>query len=135
MNWRDREDASPSRPGQGSLLNPYHKEEIVKKVLYLSIVLALSVGIVMASAAGKTHRVEFVTKTVVNGVELEPGQYRMKVDEGHVAEFYSGRTLVAKAKIEIQPLAGALPNSISQKADGQLVEIRLKNEKVVLVES
>jgi hypothetical protein len=123
----------PSRERQSFKHN--HKEEIVRKMLYLVIVLVLSAGLVMASAVGKTHRVEFATKAIINGVELEPGQYRMKVDEADVAEFYSGRTLVAKAKVEIQPIGSAVPNSVSQRVDGQVVEIRLRSERVVLVES
>jgi len=107
----------------------------MKKLTTLLFALVLGLVVLPSALNAKDHRVEFPSKAIVNGTELDAGRYKVRLISEDTAEFYSGKNLVATAKVEIKPIGNATPNSISMKRDGRLVEIRLDNERVVLVGS
>jgi hypothetical protein len=104
----------------------------MKKLSVLVILLCLAL-LVPSTAFGKTHRVQFMSDAVINGTTVDAGRYKMELNGDNEALFYSGKDLIAKAKVEVKPIGNSTPNSVAQKADGTVIEIRLKNEKVVLV--
>jgi hypothetical protein len=79
--------------------------------------------------------VQFLTKAVINGVEISPGTYKLEMNGDNTVEIYNGKELLISAKVEVLPLGNAYPNSVSQKSDGRVTEIRLKKERVVFGES
>jgi hypothetical protein len=107
----------------------------VKKSVFTLGIICLVLSLITVGVFAKSHRVEFLQKAVINGVEIEPGKYTMKMNGDNQVEFYSGKALVATAKAELQPIGDATPNSVIHKADGTVTEIRLKNERVVIATS
>ena len=85
--------------------------------------------------AADSHRVEFASAAQFNGVQIEPGKYKLVLNGEQTAELWDGKQLLLKAKVEVVPLAGATPQSVSTNGDGSLKEIRLKKERVVFLES
>ncbi len=104
----------------------------MKKMSFLVVLVCLAL-LIPSTAFGKTHRVQFMNDAVINGTTLDAGRYKMELNGDNEALFYDGKDLIAKAKVEVQPIGNATPNSVAQKSDGTVIEIRLKNEKVVLV--
>jgi hypothetical protein len=106
----------------------------MKRISVLVILLCLAL-LIPSTAFGKTHRVQFMNDAVINGTTLDAGRYKVEVNGDNEALIYSGKELIAKAKVEVQPLGDATPNSVAQKADGTVIEIRLKDQKIVFVTS
>ena len=105
-----------------------------KNLVTVSIVL-LTLTLLISVAFSASHRVEILRAANVNGVELKPGNYQLKMADENTAEIYKGKRLVVTAKVELAPLGNATPGSVSQGVDGNVREIRLKQEKVVFVDS
>jgi hypothetical protein len=84
---------------------------------------------------GKAHQVELLKASTINGVELGAGIYKLEINGDNEAELYRDGELLLKAKVEVKPLGGSIPNSVRQMADGTIKEIRLKNERVVFADS
>jgi hypothetical protein len=106
----------------------------VKKVVIALLAIGLLLTVFSNAALGKSHRVQLLKESFVNGVKLEPGKYKVEMGQGDYAEIYHGRELVVKVKAEVVPLGDSIPNSVRQMSDGTLTEIRLKKEKLVLIE-
>ena len=105
-----------------------------KNLATLSIVLLiLTLLVSVAFSAG--HRVEILRSANVNGVELKPGNYKLTMTDEKTAEIYKGKKLMVTAHVELVPLGNATPGSVAQGVDGKVREIRLKQEKVVFVDS
>ena len=107
----------------------------MKKLTSITLVLLIACVLTSGVALGKAHKVEFLVKAVINGVEISPGKYKLEVNGDNMAEIYKGKELLVSAKVEVLPLGKAYPNSVSQKSDGRVTEIRLKKERVVFGES
>jgi hypothetical protein len=107
----------------------------MNRKLFTALVVFLAMAFLMGVAFSSTHKIEVMRAGTVNGIELKPGNYKLSMTDDSTAEIYKGRKLVVKAKVEIQPLGSATPGSITQGTDGKVREIRLKNEKVVFVDT
>jgi hypothetical protein len=107
----------------------------MKRKLTTTLIAFLAMAVLMSIALSSTHKVEIMRAATVNGVELKPGNYRLSVADENTAEIYKGSKLIVKAKVEILPLGGATPGSVTQGIDGKVREIRLKNEKVVFLDA
>jgi hypothetical protein len=81
------------------------------------------------------HRFKLLKPGQVNGVDLKVGQYELVLDGQGLGEIYLGKKLVVEAQVEVLPIGSALKQSVSQNRDGKIREIRLKNERVVFVDS
>ncbi len=106
----------------------------MKRIGFIVILLCLAL-LIPSSAFGKTHRVQFVADAVINGSTLDAGRYKMELDGDGQALFYDGKNVVAKAQVRVEPIGDATPNSVTQMSDGTVVEIRLKDQRVVIVKS
>ena len=95
----------------------------------------LTIAVMMGVAFSNTYKVEMLRAATVNGVELKPGNYKLSLSDGSTAEIYKGKKLMVTATVEVQPLGGSTPGSVSQGIDGKVREIRLKSEKVIFVDS
>jgi competence protein ComGC len=115
--------------------NNIQGDNLMNKLTVMLLVLILGLIVVPSAMYAKDHRIEFPSKAIVNGTELEAGKYKLRLTSEETAEFYSGKELVATSKVEIMPIGAATPNSVSIKRDGRLVEIRLEDERVVLIVS
>jgi len=107
----------------------------VKKLAITTLVIFVACALSSGVALAKSHKVEFLNKAVINGVELSPGKYKLELNGDSTVEIYKGKELLVSAKVEVLPLGKAYPNSVSQKSDGRVTEIRLKKERVVFNES
>ena len=106
------------------------------RTIFAGMAILVLVASMMPSAwAADSHRVEFAAPAQFNGVQIEPGKYKLVLNGDQVAELWDGKELLLKAKVEIVPLEGATPQSVSTNGDGSLKEIRLKKERVVFLES
>jgi hypothetical protein len=107
----------------------------VKKLVITALAVIVACALLSGVAFAKSHKVEFRMKAVINGVELEPGTYKLEVNGDNKVDIYKGKELVVSAEVEILPLGNVYPNSVSQSSDGKVKEIRLKKERVVFAES
>jgi len=107
----------------------------VKKLAIITLVILIACVLSSGVALAKSHKVQFLNKAVINGVEIQPGTYKLEMNGDSKVEIYKGKNLLVSAKVEVLPLGKAYPNSVSQKTDGRVTEIRLKKERVVFDES
>ncbi len=107
----------------------------MKKLAITTLVLFVACALFSGVALAKSHKVEFLNKAVINGVELQPGTYKLEMNGDNKVEIYKGKELLVSAQVKVLPLGKAYPNSVSQKSDGRVTEIRLKKERVVFDES
>jgi len=107
----------------------------MKRIVTILVALLLVGGLVVGDLLAESHQIEILRAVQIAGAKLEPGKYKLTLNGDNTVEFHRGRRLVVKAQVETAPLAGATPNSISQSREGQLLEIRLSNQKVRFVES
>ena len=103
----------------------------MKKVTLLVVLLCLAL-VLPSMAFGKTHRINFLNDAVINGTNLDAGRYKMELNGDSEALFYDGKDLIATVKVEIAPIGDATPNSVTQMADGTVIEIRLKDQRIIL---
>lgn len=69
----------------------------------------------------------------INGTQLEPGSYQLRLNGGNEAEIYRNRKLVAKVPVEVRPLVRSSDaKSILTKSD-VIIEIRMKKEVVIFL--
>ena len=106
----------------------------MKKKIGLVLILLLAGFFFIDSTFAESHRIKIIKKASLDGVQLKPGVYRLRVNGTNEAEIYKGGKLLVAAKIEVAPLATATPNSIAQTRTGELKEIRLKTERIVLID-
>lgn len=107
----------------------------MKKLAIITLVILIACVLSSGVALAKSHKVQFLNKAVINGVEIQPGTYKLEMNGDSKVEIYKGKNLLVSAKVEVLPLGKAYPNSVSQKTDGRVTEIRLKKERVVFDES
>ena len=55
----------------------------------------------------------------------------VKISDEGLLGVYKGKDLLAESEVKIVPMENETPNSVSLDVDGNLKEIRFKNEKVV----
>ena len=106
----------------------------MKKRVITAMIALLAITL-LTGLAFSAHRVEIMRSASVNGVELKPGNYKIEMTDENTAQIFKGKKLVVTAKVDVMPLGGATPGSVSQGTDGKVREIRLKNERVVFIDS
>jgi len=105
------------------------------RIVKILVALILVGGFLFVDLLAESHQIEVLRAVQINGVSLKPGKYKLTLNGDSIAEVHKGRRLVVKGQVETAPLAGATPNSIRQTLGGQLLEIRLSDQKVRFVES
>jgi len=103
----------------------------MRKIILFTVVVSLVLCMASTAAMAKNHKVKLHTDTVVAGKIIKPGSYLVKLsDEGKLG-FYKGRKLVAESIVTMEPMDNETPNSVSVDVEGNLKELRFKNEKAV----
>jgi len=104
-----------------------------KTVWWVLPVVALS--LVAAPCWAADRQIELLVPAKVKDVQLDPGKYRVRLGGEGELIILKGRTELVKVKVEKQPLGNEYPNSVVVSKDGILTEIRLSNEKLILMET
>ena len=107
----------------------------MRRTICLTICLLLIASALTPAVLAKGHRFELVKKGLVNGVELKPGHYELVLIDESLGEIYRGKKRLVEVKVDVVPIGGATPGSVSQYRDGRVKEVRLENERVVFVNS
>jgi len=108
---------------------------MVRKTVGLAICLVLVSTFLSVALFADSHRFELLKTGKVNEVTLKPGRYTLELEGDHLARIHRGKKLLVESKVEVHPLGGAMPESVIQFRDGRVKEIRLKQERVVFVDS
>jgi hypothetical protein len=83
----------------------------------------------------EAHRFELLKEGFVNGVKLKPGRYTLELDGDSLGRIQLRKKTLVEAAVEIMPMGTAMPQSVSQSRDGRVKEIRLKEKRVVFVDT
>lgn len=102
----------------------------MRKLLVTAFVVALTAAVFSTSAVAATHKFTLSRESTVSGIQLEKGKYKLEL-EGTQATIIQKNQVVATAQVEIRDTKPANPGSVLVDADGNLKEIRLKNQVVV----
>ncbi len=103
----------------------------MRKILLLTVIVGLVLCMATTAAVAKNHKVKFHNEAVVSGQVIQPGSYMVKISDEGLLGVYKGKDLLAESEVKIVPMENETPNSVSLDVDGNLKEIRFKNEKVV----
>jgi hypothetical protein len=108
---------------------------VVKRILTLFFGLILVGSMMTPTVLAEAHRFDLLRKGLINGVELKPGRYTLELDGDNLGRIRQGKKLLVEVSIEVLPIGGAMPQSVSQFRDGRVKEIRLKEKRVVFVDT
>lgn len=106
----------------------------MRKTITLLAVIAL-VGLLATNlVAAESHSFKLLRDANLNGIQLKPGLYKLKMNgDGEAVITRDGREVV-KAKAEIKPIeGGSTSGTVLVGANGELREIRLNGKVVVFV--
>ena len=107
----------------------------MKRVFSLAICLILVGTMLTPAALAESHRFELLKEGVVNGVKLKAGRYTLELDGDSLGKIQLRKKTLVEATVEIIPMGTAMPQSVSQFRDGRVKEIRLKEKRVVFVDT
>ena len=117
----------------GKLLLP-QEARIMHRFLTATLVVALVAAVATSPVLAKTHTFKVRMPCSINGTQLEPGTYKLKLNANNEAEIYRGKDRVVTAKVEVKPLTNSRTRgSVLRGADGSISEIRLKRQVAVFV--
>ncbi len=103
----------------------------MRKIILLTVIFSLVLCMATTAAVAKNHKVKFNSEAIVAGQVIQPGSYMLKISDEGLLGVYKGKDLLAESEVTIEPMKNETPNSVSVDVDGNLKEIRFKNEKVV----
>lgn len=104
------------------------------RFLATTLVVALAAAVTASPVLAKTPTFKVHVQCSINGTQLEPGTYRLKLNSSNEAEIYRGKDKVVTAKVEVKPLTDSRNRgSVLRAADGSISEIRLKGQVVIFV--
>ena len=103
----------------------------MRKIILFTVVASLVLCMASTAAVAKNHKVKLHSDTVVAGTVIEPGSYLVKLSDDGKLGFYKGSKLLAESIVTMEPMENETPNSVSVDVDGNLKEIRFKDEKAV----
>ena len=103
----------------------------MRKIIFLTVIFSLVVCMSSTAAVAKNHKVKLHSEAIISGMFIEPGSYTVKISDEGLLGFYKGRDLLAESEVTIEAMGNETPNSVSLDVNGNLKEIRFKNEKVV----
>lgn len=96
-------------------------------------VVAVSLATMAMVSAAVTGQFQLLVPAKVGDVKLDPGKYRIEVNDENEAQILRGKEVVVRLKVTVEPLDGVYPNSVVVNKDGRLAEIRLAKEKLIVV--
>jgi hypothetical protein len=80
-------------------------------------------ALVIASAAGSSYRVNLFQSSVVNGTELQPGEYKLEVKQDRA--ILSRGKQVAEVPVKIETTPQKVGTTSVKYVNGQIQEIRI----------
>ena len=107
----------------------------MRKAVGLAICMVFVWTFLSPAVLADNHRFELLKAGMINGVKLKPGEYTLELDGSGHGKILRSNKLIVEVKVEIQPIGGSMPNSVSQYRDGRVKEIRLKQERVVFIDT
>ena len=102
----------------------------MRKLVSAAFMAMLMVSALSPSLWAATHNFKLPAESTISGIQLRPGKYRVDLD-GNEATIYQRGKVVARARVEVKEGRPVHRNSIVRKADGTVLEIRLKNQTIV----
>lgn len=102
--------------------------KIYLSVLASALVVMLAAGPVLA----KNVKFTLFKPATINGTQLEPGKYTLKINDSGEAAIYDGRKLLTTMRVEEKAKANT-SNSVRFDAQRNVLEIRTKKSTLVFV--
>lgn len=103
----------------------------MRKIILLTVVVSLVFCLASTAAVAKNHKVKLHSEAFIADQVIKPGSYIVKISDEGLLGFYKGKKLLAESEVTIEPMGSGTPNSVSTDVNGNLKEIRFKNEKAV----
>ena len=102
------------------------------KLITATFIIALAAAVTASPLLAKTFTFKVSQTCSINGTELEPGSYKLKLNDNNEAEIYRGKKKLVTAKVEVKPITNNRNrSSVLRTADGSISEIRFKDQVVV----
>jgi hypothetical protein len=84
----------------------------------------------------KSYKFELSKETSLNGVSLDTGIYRLKLNPTRTkAEIWDRGKLAVTARVEVEPLGNSTKNTVLIDKTGTLSEYRSQREKIRFVDA
>lgn len=103
----------------------------MKKVLTAALVVLM--GLAFSPLQAKDHTFKLMSPATLNGTDLEPGEYKLKLNGDNEAEIWRNGEKLATAKVELKLLNGVLPKTVLVSPEGELKQVRTKEQIVAFV--
>jgi len=103
----------------------------MRKFILFAVIAFLAVSLTSTAVMAKSHKVKLHSEATVAGQVIEPGSYMVKLDDEGMLTICKGSKVLAESEVTVLPLGNETPNSVSLDVNGNLKEIRFKDEKVV----
>jgi hypothetical protein len=88
----------------------------------------------MLPLLAKSYRFELPRDTVLNGVSLNAGVYKLEVNSTQTkAEIYGRGRLAVSARVEVKPLGSATGETVLINKHGAIAEYRSNRERIRFV--
>lgn len=106
----------------------------MKKTNATLFVLILVTFMTMLPLLAKSYRFELPRDTSLNGVSLNAGVYKLKINSTQTkAEIYGRGRLAVAARVEIKPLGNATGDTVLINKHGTISEYRSDRERIRFV--
>lgn len=105
----------------------------MRRLFSTAAVLTLVATVAAGSLWAETHSFKLFREGTINGTTLKAGTYKLELNGQGEALIYSGRRMVAKARVEVRNSNGEARGSVLQDPDDSIREIRLNKQVVVFV--
>ncbi len=99
---------------------------MIKKVIFVLSTFALAVA-----SAATSYRVTLFEKSMVNGTELKPGEYKLQVTDNK-AVIQQGKTK-AESTVKVETTEQKISSTSVKYVNGAIQEIRIGGTKTKLV--
>lgn len=107
---------------------------IMRKLFSTAVALVLLATLAASPVLAKAHSFTLPRDGSINGTALEQGKYKLELNGDNEAMIYQGDEMVAKAQVEVKPLANsASKGTVLIGANGDILEVRLNKQVVVFV--
>jgi hypothetical protein len=103
------------------------EEKMIQRISFAMATFALMV----ASAAG-TYKVTIFDKSMLNGKELKPGEYKLEVKDDHTAVLKQGKNVV-EVPVKVETTEKKVNTTSVKYVNGAISEIRIGGTTTKLV--
>jgi hypothetical protein len=103
----------------------------MRKSLFSFLAAGLIFCFFSQSAIAKNNSLRLQKDTIVAGEMVKAGSYTVRINDEGVLVLLKGSKLVVEALVDVAPLGGVNPNSLSIDKNGILEEIRFDENKVI----